>query len=301
MNRKGICGVDSGTKLPQNFAMPTFQALIAAGFSALRSSLSPFGLINLLVPKSGYGVQRGIAYGADPRQKLDVYVPDGLTAPAPVLLFFYGGGWQGGRREQYLAFGQAFASAGIVTVVADYRLYPQVKYPGFVEDAAAALAWVHGHVAGHGGDPARIFVSGHSAGAFNAVMLASEPNFIAAHGGSLDWIRGAIGISGPYNFLPMSDPIYVDMFHGTNNTDCMPVFHVDGARPPMLLATGTADSTVGQGNTDDMAKTLRAHGSPVTVIKYKGIGHIAIILSLLRGFRGLTGLRRDMTGFIQSH
>jgi acetyl esterase/lipase len=81
----------------------------------------------------------------------------------------------------------------------------------------------------------------------------------------------------------------------------MPVFHVDGVRPPMLLATGTADSTVGQGNTDDMEKTLRAHGSPVTVIKYRGIGHIAIILSLLRGFRGLTSLRRDMIGFIQSH
>ncbi|HEY0266323.1 MAG TPA: alpha/beta hydrolase [Rhizomicrobium sp.] len=281
--------------------MPTIKALFAAGFTALLSRYSPFGAINLLVPRTGFAVHRGLAFGADARQMLDVYVPDGLMGPAPVLLFFYGGGWQGGRREQYLAFGQAFASAGMVTVVADYRLYPQVKYPDFVADAAAALAWVHGHIARYGGDPGRVFVSGHSAGAYNAVMLASEPKFIAAHGGSLSWIRGVIGISGPYNFLPMRDPIYVDMFHGTDNTDSMPVYHVDGPRPPMWLATGTGDDTVGQKNTDDMARTLRGHGSPVEVVKYKGIGHIGIILSLVPGFRGMTSLRRDMIRFIGAH
>ncbi len=274
---------------------------MTVGVTALLSRLSPFGAINLLVPKTGYAVHRGFAFGGDPRQMLDVYVPDGLTAPAPVLLFFYGGGWQGGRRADYLAFGQAFASAGIVVVVADYRLYPQVKYPAFVEDAAAALAWVHGHIHELGGDPARIFVSGHSAGAFNAVMLASEPKFLAAQGGGLSWIKGVIGISGPYNFLPMSDPVYVDMFHGTNNTDGMPVYHVDGRRPPMLLATGTADGTVGEGNTDDMEKKLRQFDSPVAVKKYDGTGHIGILLSLVPGFRGMTSLRQDMIAFIRAH
>src|SRR3954467_147118 len=96
----------------------------AAGIAALRSA--PVALLNLLLPRTGYAVRRGFAFGAGPRQKLDLYVPAGLKRPAPVLLFFHGGGWQGGSRDIYLAFGQAFASAGIVTAVADYRLYPAV-------------------------------------------------------------------------------------------------------------------------------------------------------------------------------
>src|SRR5689334_23463520 len=109
-------------------------------------------------------MRRGLAFGADPRQKLDLYVPEGLRGRAPVLLFFYGGGWQGGNRARYRAFGRTFAGAGVVTAVADYRLYPQVKYPAFVEDAAVALAFLRDHVVHHGGDPDRSFVCGHSAG-----------------------------------------------------------------------------------------------------------------------------------------
>jgi acetyl esterase/lipase len=281
--------------------MSMIKALVAAAGAALLSACSPFGAINLLVPKSGYAVHRGLAFGSDPRQKLDVYVPAGLKGPAPVLLFFYGGSWMAGSRTDYLAFGQAFASAGMVVAVADYRLYPHVKYPGFVEDAAGAAAWLHAHAADYGGDPARLFVSGHSAGAYNAVMLASEPKFIEAKGGKLDWIRGVIGVSGPYDFLPMSDPAYVDMFHGTNNLDSMPVNHLDGKRPPMLLATGTSDTTVDQGNTDRMAARLKSFGSDVTVIKYPGVGHIGTVLSLVPGLRGKTSLRQDMIAFIRSH
>jgi len=280
---------------------PKIQALMGASFALLLSACQPFGLINLLVPKSGYDVQRGLAYGPDPRQKLDIYRPHGLKGPAPVLLFFYGGSWQSGNRGDYLAFGQAFASAGIVTVVADYRLYPQVKYPGFVEDAAAALAWLHGHGRDYGGDGARIFVSGHSAGAYNAVMLAAEPKFIEAKGGRLDWIRGVIGIAGPYNFLPMREPAYIDMFHGANNQGAMPVSHVHGPRPPMLLVTGQADDTVAPHNSDDMARKLESTGNAVRVIRYPGVGHIGVILSLVPGLRGTTSLRQDMLDFIHTH
>ena len=277
------------------------KALMAASAAALASACSPFAAINLLVPKSGYAVHRDLAFGRDPRQKLDIYVPAGARGPMPVLLFLYGGGWQAGSRTDYRAFGQAFTSAGIVVAVADYRLYPQVKFPGFVEDAAGALAFLHDHVADYGGDPNRIFVSGHSAGAYNVVMMASEPKFIEARGGRPGWIRGVIGMSGPYDFLPMSDPVYVDMFHGTNNLDSMPTNHVNGVRQPMLLATGTADTTVDQGNTDRMSNKLRSFGSEVKVIKYKGTGHVGVILSLVPGFRKMTSLRQDMIDFIRSH
>jgi acetyl esterase/lipase len=281
--------------------MPKLKTLVAAGVTTLRRHISPFTVINLLVPRAGYAIHRGLAFGAEPRQKLDIYVPSGLNAPAPVVLFFYGGGWQGGNRANYLAFGQAFASAGMVAVVADYRLYPQVKYPGFVEDAARALAFVRARASQYGGDPGRIFLAGHSAGAYNAVMLASEPKFLADQGGSLDWVRGVIGIAGPYNFLPMSDPVYVDMFHGTNNTDSMPVHHVDGPRPPMLLISGSDDETVKLCNTNDMSERLKSVGSDVKVIFYKGVGHVGLILSLVRGFRALAPLRQDMIDFIRAH
>lgn len=281
--------------------MSRIKALMAAGAAALTAACSPFAAINLLVPRTGYSMHRELAYGADPRQKLDIYVPANAKGPMPVLLFFYGGAWQAGSRTDYRAFGQAFTSAGMVVAVADYRLYPQVKYHAFGEDAAGALAYLHAHVAQYGGDPARIFVSGHSAGAYNAVMLASEPKYIEAKGGRPGWIRGVIGLSGPYDFLPMSDSTYVDMFEGTNNLQSMPVNHVTGVRQPMLLATGTQDSTVDQGNTDRMAARLKSFGSEVKVIKYKGTGHVGIILSLVPGFRKMTTLRQDMIDFIRSH
>jgi acetyl esterase/lipase len=281
--------------------MPKLRTLVAACVATLRQHISPFAIVNLLVPRTGYRIHRGLAYGADPRQKLDVYVPADLKASAAVVLFFYGGGWQSGQRADYLAFGQAFASAGLVAVVADYRLYPQVKYPGFVEDAAAAVAFVRSHAAHYGGDAGRVFLTGHSAGAYSAVMVASEPKFIAAQGGSLDWIRGVIGIAGPYNFLPMSDPVYVDMFHGTNNTDSMPVNHIDGPRPPMLLISGSDDDTVGLCNTNDMSERLKRFGSDVNVIFYKGVGHIGVILALVPGLRRIAPLRRDMLDFIRAH
>jgi acetyl esterase/lipase len=287
--------------MPATFPPHRRQAFVLAGITALLAACSPLRAINLLVPRSGYSVQRAIAFGADPRQKLDVYIPDGLTGKAPVLLFFYGGSWETGNRGDYLALGQAFASAGIVTVIADYRLYPQVKYPAFVQDAASALAFVHAHTAQYGGDPARVFVAGHSAGGYNAVMLASDPQFIKAVGGAPDWMAGVIGISGPYDFLPLTAADYIDMFHGPENHDAMPINHIDGPRPPMLLVTGDADDTVSPGNTDRMAARLRAAGNSAAVIKYPGVGHIGIILSLVPGLRDRTSLREDMVKFIRSH
>jgi dipeptidyl aminopeptidase/acylaminoacyl peptidase len=132
-------------------------------------------------------------------------------------------------------------------------------------------------------------------------MLASEPKFLLPHGGRPDWIRGVIGIAGPYDFLPMQEAKYVDIFHGRNNLDSMPVNHVDGLRPPMLLITGDRDRTVWPRNTKSMAAKLRSVGSPVREITYRGIGHVAVILSLLPAFRWLTPLRRDMLDFIHSH
>src|SRR5579864_788671 len=201
-------------------------------------------VLNLAIPRSGYRIVRDLAYGSDPRQKLDLYVPDGLKANAPVLLFFYGGFWQSGSKVLYLYLGQAFASEGIVVAVADYRLYPQVRYPEFLRDGAAAFAYVQAHAAQYGGDPTRIFVAGHSAGAYIAVMLGADPTWLSEAGVDPKSLCGVIGISGPYNFLPTRDPNLIAIFGGADRPETQPLSHIDGRRPPMLLLTGSADTTV---------------------------------------------------------
>jgi acetyl esterase/lipase len=269
-----------------------------AALAALVSACSPAALLNLAVPQEGYRIERDLAYGADPRQKLDLYVPDHLAAPAPVLLFFYGGSWEGGSKSYYKALGQAFASKGVIVAVADYRVYPQVRYPAFVEDGARAFKFIHTQVAAQGGDPARLFVSGHSAGAYIAMMLAADPHYLRAAGAEPSWIRGVIGIAGPYDFLPLQDENLVAIFGGENRSDTQPINHIDGKRTPMLLAYGTDDTTVLPRNTLAIAAKLRSFGSPVEVKSYPGVGHIGIILSLAPGFRGRTTLRQDVLDFI---
>ena len=267
------------------------------GLAAVAVACSPVSALNLLVPRGGYHAVRDVAYGSDPRQKMDVYVPDG-AAGAPAMLFFYGGSWQDGSKDLYLALGQAFASQGIIVAVADYRVYPQVRYPAFVEDGAQAFAYLHAHVAQYGGDPSRLFLTGHSAGAYIAMMLAADWSYLRAAGADPAWVRGVIGIAGPYDFLPLRDPNLVTIFGGANVRETQPINHIDGKRPPMLLATGTADETVSPGNTARLAEKLRSFGSPVEVKTYPGVGHVGIILSLAPGFRGRTTLRQDMLDFI---
>lgn len=277
------------------------RAMGIAALGGILSACSPALLLNLAVPRDGYRIERDLAYGPDVRQRLDLYVPDDLSAPAPVLLFFYGGSWEGGSKSYYKALGQAFASKGIIVAVADYRIYPQVRYPAFVEDGARALQFLHAHVAAHGGDPARIFVSGHSAGAYIAVMLAADPQYLRAAGAAPGGIRGVIGIAGPYNFLPLQDQNLIAIFGGANRPETQPINYIDGKRPPMLLTYGTDDTTVLPLNTLSMAAKLRSFNSPVEVKSYASVGHIGIILSLAPGFRGRTTLRQDILDFVQSH
>ena len=278
--------------MPNSAARLLSHALAAAG-SGVLSAGAP--LLNLAIPKTGYQVKRDRAYGQGPRARLDLYVPDGLAAPAPVILFFYGGSWQSGSKNIYRAFGQAFASAGIIAAVADYRLYPEVKYPAFIHDGAQAFRFVRESIERHGGDPERIFLSGHSAGAYIAAMLACDPAYLERDAAA---IRGVIGIAGPYDFLPLYDHVLIDIFGGDRVMTTQPIKYARNKTPPMLLAHGSADTTVGAGNSRRMAKRLREAGNSVELIEYEGSSHLGIILSLAHGFRGGTTLRDDMLRFI---
>jgi len=264
------------------------------------TTLSPAPLLNLLVSRKGYCVLRDLRYGDDARQKLDLYVPDGLNGPAPVVLFFYGGSWQGGEKAWYLAVGQALAAHKMIVAIADYRLYPQVKYPAFMEDGALAVKYLHDVVRAKGGDPEKLFLAGHSAGAYIAVMLAAHPQFLRAADAEPGWIKGVIGIAGPYDFLPLKDAALIDIFGGASEAASQPITYAQGAHVPMLLVTGTDDRTVRPRNVRRMAARLREGGTVVIEKTYPGTGHIGILLSFARPFRSRTTLLDDITDFVRA-
>src|SRR5215217_4276854 len=182
----------------------TRRGLLAPALGALAAACSPLGLLNGLGPRDGgvRRVARGVAYGEDPRQTFDVFAPTARARrPWPVLVFFYGGGWDSGSRDVYGWAAQSLAARGFVVAVPDYRVVPQVRFPAFIEDAAAATARV-GEIAGqYGADPAHLGVIGHSAGAHLAMMIALDRRYMAAVDAP-GLIKAAAGLAGPYDFLP---------------------------------------------------------------------------------------------------
>lgn len=273
------------------------------GVLALMGCSGP-DIIDLFIPRTGYTVHKDIAYGDQPRQQLDIYVPDQVrmpsVSPVPVIVFFYGGSWKKGSKNDYRFVGQAFASKGYITVVADYRLYPHAYFPDFVEDGANAVAWVHEHIGQYGGDSNNVFLAGHSAGAYIAAMLTINDRYINAAGGERSWIRGAIGIAGPYDFLPFT-PDISDIFSKAKDTDTQPITFVGPHVPPMLLLTGDEDEDVRPKNSINLAKKLRDNHDTVTVQTYQGVAHIGIVLSLAQGFRGKAPVLEDIDHFVHDN
>lgn len=262
---------------------------------------SPALLLNLVAPRRRYGVVRDIAYGEGPRGRLDLYIPDEVQRPAPVVLFFYGGAFQAGWKNEYRIVGEALTSAGLIVAVADYRIHPKARYPDFLHDGAKAFAVLRRIVGSHGGDPERIFLAGHSAGAYIAVMLALDGRYVRAEGEDVTAIRGVIGIAGPYDFLPILDPTLIEIFGGSNRPETQPVHYAGGKKPPMLLATGANDGRVQVKSTRNLSVLLRAAGSEVEERIYPDVGHMGIILSLAPAFRRRAPLRADIVRFVQSH
>jgi acetyl esterase/lipase len=258
-------------------------------------------LLNATIPDGGYTVDHDIAYGNNPRQRLDIYRPDHAAASAPVILFIYGGRWEEGSKDDYLFAGQAFASKGFTVAIADYRVYPEVHFPGFVEDGARALAWTHRHIAEYGGNPDNLFVAGHSAGAYIALMLTANTSYIKKAGGKAAWIRGAIGLAGPYNFLPFTDDDIREIFSTGKDADTQPITFVHQGMPPVFLATGDADVTVKPHNTYDLAEKLRVMHDVVEVHTYPDIAHIDLVLSLAHGFRSKAPVLADVTAFVEKY
>jgi acetyl esterase/lipase len=265
------------------------------------SGCSPVSVLNALAPKSGIDETSNVRYAPGDRHTLDLYVPDTKTA-APVIVFIYGGGWKDGDKAAYRFVAASLAARGFLTIVPDYRLFPAVRFPAFLQDAAAAVAWTKANVARYGGDPTRIFLMGHSAGAHIVAMLTLDRQWLQADGLDPDRdIAGTVGLAGPYDFLPLHDPELEDIFAPAGDLRLtQPITFARGDAPPMFLAAGDDDTTVRPANTRHLAAAIRRDGGQVETRFYPGIGHQLILGAFAGVLRWFAPVLRDVTAFINT-
>lgn len=253
--------------------------------------------VNALVPQVNFRLVVDQPYGPGPAQRLDVYLPEPSAEPHEVVIFFHGGSWQFGSKSDYLFLGQAMAARGFVTVIPDYRLYPETRYPGFLQDGAAAVRWTRENIGAFGGDPRRVFLMGHSAGAYIGMMLALDPRWLGRLRGELS---GAIGMAGPYDFLPVEEPTLKEIFVGEEDvTRAQPIGYAEAAEVPVLLVSGRSDDTVDPANTARLAARIRECGGQVDERYYRTVGHITIIGAIAHPLQFLAPVLDDVTSFVR--
>lgn len=272
--------------------------IVTVTASIANCSKVAFAVVNLPTWFGSFERRADLPYGSDPRQRLDVYAPVGAVR-RPIVVFWYGGAWVRGTKEQYRFVGAALARAGYVAILPDYRLFPQSRFPAFVEDGAQAVQWAHDHAGGFGGDPHALFLMGHSAGAYIASTLALEPRYLRKVGGSSAWIRGWIGLSGPYA-LELRTPGLHEIFREPYSaTDWRPVAFVNGRSPPALLVHGSDDTLVHPLETVDLAQRLGDAGTPVECRIYPYSSHQDTVAALSPTSLSKAPTSNDVRGFIE--
>ena len=277
---------------------------------ALLTACSALDVLNATVPSDTYRTIANLPYGDQPRQNLDLYMPSKpladkalVTGGAPMVVFFYGGSWSNGNRADYRFVGEALAAQGIVTLVADYRLSPAFRYPVFLQDSALATRWAFDNAQKYGADPARVFVMGHSAGAYNAAMLALDKRWLGGAGLSPASLAGWIGLAGPYDFLPIGDRKTQVAFEWPNTPpDSQALFHASSASPPALLLAPQKDSLVNtQRSTVGMAQRLKSSGVRVESELYDTVSHISIVATMASVLRSRAPVLERVTAFVQAN
>ncbi len=254
--------------------------------------------LGVLQPVAPGGEVRDVAYAPGPRHALDIYLPCAGSEPPPVVVFFYGGGWTSGERATYRFMGRALAACGALVIIPDYRVWPETGFPGFLEDAAASVAAARMEAGRRGGDPSRLFLLGHSAGAYIATMLALDPAWLRGAGVDAHAaLSGVIGVSGPYDFLPLRDPVLEAIFAPVGPRT-QPISFAANARTPLLLLTGADDRTVDPANTARLAVRVCETGGRADTVIYRGIGHVSAVGAFAVPLRFLAPVRDDVCHFL---
>jgi acetyl esterase/lipase len=286
------------------FATAALLIIVLLGLTV--AFVSPPGLLSLVdgTMGGGSGASRpgsALPFGTH-RQTLDVWRPAGKdSAKRPVLIFWYGGGWVKGDRRAYAFAARAFAKAGFVVVVPDYRKVPVVRFPAFLQDGAEAVKWTRDHIADFGGDPARIAIAGHSAGAYTVAMLALDRRWLEAEGVDPGIVKAAIGLSGPYDFYPWTSPrSEAAMLGVADPAMTQPIHFARADAPPMLLVSGDKDTTVRPRNALHLAARLKALGAPVTLRIHPGLNHEDVVMALSKPFRGKAPVLAESIAFLDT-
>ena len=284
----------------------------AALFALIGSALagSGLGMLNAVATLRGHQGPSGVAYGQHERQRFDVYVPGTSIDEAdrktgsPLVIFIYGGSWNMGSRQDYRFAGEALAARGFTVMVVDYRLYPDVAYPDFLQDCAQAVGYGLEHARELGADPRRVFLYGHSAGAYNVAMLALDPRWLRAAGHSPDELAGWVGLAGPYNFLPIVDEDVKLVFDWPRTSpDTQPINHVDDlARPlPAFVGAAVHDQVVSaEKNSIPLVDRMKARGTAVTFMTYEHVNHALLVGALSWPLTSLAPVLDDTAAFIRS-
>lgn len=276
--------------------------LLPAYLAVGSGGCSPADLANAFVPRGGYTVVPDLAYGDGPKRRLDLYLPECAEPGTPRVMFFYGGRWRAGRKEDFLFVAEAFVSRGFAVAIPDTRLYPEVRFPAFLKDAAQAVSWLQHEGSRHGVPPnGPLVLAGHSSGAHVAAMLALDEQWLAAADAPRP--AGLLGLAGPYDFLPLTDADLRDLFHADRDPSALPatqpIFHAGPGDPPTLLLTGAADTTVRPSNSHRLAARLNTAQVPTELVEYAGLGHIGIIAALAAPLRaGAAPVLRDAATFV---
>ncbi|MBO6521743.1 MAG: alpha/beta hydrolase [Rhodospirillales bacterium] len=276
-------------------------AALAMLIVALVQGCSGLDMVNAVAPDGGVVETPGIAYGAHRRQTLDLYKPANVSGRLPTVLFLYGGSWKRGHKEDYAFAGRALARAGFLVAVADYRVYPETIFPGFVEDGAKAVRWLTEHADEHGGKTTGIHLMGHSAGAHIAAMIALDAAYLKAEGLSQDVLGRWVGLAGPYAFYPSKiDYVGAIFQHLDDENTARPITFVNAKSPPALLLHGADDTTVMPRNSRALASALNTVGVPAVARFYDGIGHARLVLSLSDPFTGFAPVLFDSVRFLKT-
>jgi len=290
----------SGSQIYFAWRGAVLKIVAALTVAAMLASCSPLRTFNAIVPQDRgvVAVERSSAYGTHPRQQLDIYRPQAWRdgqASLPIIVFLYGGSWKEGDRKGYAFAARAFADAGFLVAVPDYRLVPEIRFPAFLEDSAAAVRWVRANAVRLGGDPDRVVLVGHSAGAYNAAMLALDDRWL---GKDRQALRGFVGLAGPYDFLPLDTAVTVDAFGLARDLkSTQPITFASAGDPPTLLLHGARDTTVYARNSQRLATLLRAAGVDARVKLYPNVGHVGIVTALAQPFRGRAPVLEDAVTF----
>ncbi|HSF72094.1 MAG TPA: alpha/beta hydrolase [Methylotenera sp.] len=287
-----------------------FSRYIVAIMACLSSACSPVKVLNSLVPENGYELVSAIAYGADSRQKLDIYLPknpktadvQNLDILKKVIIFYYGGNWDSGERADYKFAAEALVSHGYIVVVPDYRVYPEVLFPALMVDPVSAAKWVKTHIKKYNGDANKVFLAGHSAGAHIAVMMAINSEYLAKESLQPIDFAGVIGLAGPYDFLPLTSDRLKTIFGPEDERwKSQPINFVDGKNPPLLLAVGMQDGTVWPRNSINLAIKIQENNGQVEVVKFANYGHVDMVAKLAKPLRGNGELLKPIAAFIDKY